>query len=171
MSTRSILIYTNEKETIRVYKHFDGYPTGNLPVIKESLEGISNLEKFIKGNDEIPLASIIRYFKDDEKLEIEFQGKGHFDPKQRTNKFKKEVMGEQSDLEWVYVIDLTNKKVSCYGNNYGEAKEHFKKGITDPITYVKCLYPQYQEKERQEIEQAIEAIQTIGFKVGRGKKN
>ncbi len=42
MSTRSIIVITGDgkhgtAQTIRLYKHSDGYPTGNLPIIAEAL--------------------------------------------------------------------------------------------------------------------------------------
>lgn len=48
MSTRSIILVTGKdsyrgEKTVRLYKHSDGYPTGNLPIIADALKQANKL--------------------------------------------------------------------------------------------------------------------------------
>lgn len=53
MSTRSLIVVTgsgryNSVETFVLYKHSDGYPTGNLPIIEEAFDNTYETQKLIR---------------------------------------------------------------------------------------------------------------------------
>lgn len=180
MSTRSIIVLTGAAETIRLYKHSDGYPTGNLPVILEAIENGQRLtkehaERFKENPKLISVDTLcgliigaatsvygmgarIDSYDDDEAVYQE-----HFEPKH---------LGNQSDLEWIYLINLDNQTLSIFGGGYtGEVPQvAFKNGEVDPVSYTKKLYPEYQDREAKETRELVSKIEALGFKVNPNSK-
>ena len=166
MGTRSTILVTGHGNyspmTIRLYKHWDGYPTGNLSIIERALESAISLKsrdaaRF--GNDEKPLTvelvvgKIIGEATDvtgmGAKIEETFQ-----------DSLKPEHFGNQGDLEWVYVIDCDAKTVKMYGGDYqGKGK------TKDPLSYIECLKDEYKTREKHETEKLIRLVEAWGFKV------
>lgn len=76
-------------------------------------------------------------------------------------------LGSQWDLEWIYVVNLSDKTVKIYGGGYADCspQDHFAKGCVDPASYAEALYPQYRKRELAETEEAVREIESLGYKV------
>ena len=87
-------------------------------------------------------------------------------------RFKPKFLGNQGDLEWIYIINLNTNVVNIFGGGFsGKSPQHaYRKGIVDPRTYAKQLKDDYQSKELAEIKAALKAVVDIGFKVNSAKK-
>lgn len=191
MSTRSIIVVTGKPKhgqdyTVRLYKHSDGYPTGNLPLIAEALTLAENKIRENAHTTEdlkeqphaeligqcIVAASLSVYgfgaHIDDEWVSDNRPGKRSewsetFDPKKH--------LGNQGDLEWLYLVNQAEKSVSVFASQFGEdAQTSFSKGPTDPLTYIKKLYPEFQEVEASHIQVAIYRIEAFGYQFNPASK-
>lgn len=158
MGTRSIImVKKNDSQgkpvVKRLYKHYDGYPTDNLKMIAQAILKSKTLLGFIANCEE--------YYRPN-MIEASF----------KNSKFKPEMLGNQGDLEWIYTVDLDAKQVKVFGGGYtGKAPQiAYKKGVVDPVSYVKALYKEYQAKEREQILASIFEIKSLGFSLN-GAKN
>lgn len=177
MSTRSIIVVTGkgrcDKENYRLYKHCDGYPSGNLPVIAEALErGVSIVDEAKK--DLTPSAKLTPdtltgllvgacVTVHGMGAEIEDHTSGECD-----------VLGNQGDLEWVYIIDTDTKSVNVYGGHYvsnNTPQKMVKAGTVDPLDYLDSVSDSYQDKIKQEIEEAVKAVKDTGYEINRDKED
>lgn len=179
MSTRSIIMVTgitlyNQPRTIRLYKHSDGYPTGNLPLIFEALN---------KGQKQV--GKFNERFKDSKNLVVDqitgliigeasdVYGMGakidseDGDQAVYPEKIKPEHLGNQGDLEWIYVVDLDVRTLNIYGGRYtGELPQvAYGKGVVDPLTYCDHLKPDYVQPEIDATKEVVSEIEKLGFKV------
>lgn len=172
MSTRSIIVVTSKSKTVRVYKHSDGYPTGNLPVIAEAIQSLgASLKGAVKkvskklGIEVTPdsLAQAILKVAELDPSNLEESFDAPLTPK---------MLGGQQDLEWIYVVDVDAKTVNVYGGGYtGNGPQGaFKSGVVDPMSYTKQLYPEYQGREGKAIQEAISEIEKTGFKLNEKTK-
>jgi hypothetical protein len=187
MSTRSIILVTgaarrgNGHSTTRLYKHSDGYPTGAFEVFAVALE---------RANAQITEDRLRFGARADAKHSVDqvvgqligagssVYGMGvQFD--MDTEKFaqyheplKPEHFGNQSDLEWMYVIDLDKKEVRVFGGGYDDKPGHAKAAkLADPFDYVKKLIPQAQARERETTKEFIDQLHDLGFTVVYKKKS
>lgn len=167
MSTRSIIVLTGKNKTIRVYKHCDGYPTGNLPVIADAIKALGgNMKGAVKtvskklGIELTPdsLAEKILEVAELERDNLEETFDGPLKPK---------MLGNQGDLEWIYVVDVDAKTLNVYGGGWtGELPQvAFKQGTVDPLSYVKKLIPECQDREREETQVIMKQVEKLGFKL------
>ena len=181
MSTRSIILVKGQgtyyENVIRLYKHCDGYPTENLPLIYNTLETCLDMIR------DYPYASFIKKFNPEffaYKLIGEsttIYGKGAHvdqfenDPAEYDSEFKLEHLGNQFDLEWIYIVDVKQKSVNIYGGGYsGKVPQiAFKKGFVNPESYSKQLHDEYQSSTLNEIKKAVKNIESLGFKVNKIK--
>lgn len=146
MSTRSIIVVTDKNKTKRIYKHSDGYPTHNLEIIAKALEDTKTLDE------------IVTNLTTENKINVEEE----FDFPLNNNPEK--CLGDQGDLEWMYVIDVENKIVNVYGKSWDtDNLTAFKKGPTNPLEYVKELSEEYQKEEADTIKRYVQAIKKIGY--------
>lgn len=162
MGTRSTILITGETQTIRLYKHYDGYPTGNLSLIEKALEkAISALGTYK-----------VKYPEFDKSLSVELitgkiigestgvNGMGVELEENFIGPLKPSHFGNHGDLEWVYVIDVEAKTINIYSGSYrGKGK------VTDPMERVKSLHKEYQADEIQRTNELIRLIKAWGFKV------
>lgn len=167
MSTRSIIVVTSKEKTVRVYKHHDGYPSGNLPVIHDALEaliGVPN-EDVKKLNSMIgiqldvdSLAQKILEVTELDKENLEATYKGPFKPAH---------LGNQGDLEWIYLVNLDNRSVNVYGGGYtGSGPQGaYKAGVVDPKIYAEQMNKDYKARTLREIVEAVAAVESLGFKL------
>jgi hypothetical protein len=188
MSTRSIILITGDgkhgtAQTIRLYKHSDGYPTGNLPIIAEALSKAKEQcketnQRFQTDNPRIPsveqVTGVLIGLATDSygmgaRLDDDGDGKTAF----YNEKFKPKHLGRQGDLEWVYVVNLDNNTVKVFGGGYtGDGPQRaFKKGVVDPREYANQLKEEYQESELKAIDESIQAIEATGFKLNPKRKS
>lgn len=190
MSTRSIIVITGKakysgESTIRLYKHSDGYPTGNLPIILQALKQATDQ---VNAHNEIFKSSLSKQSINVEQLtglvigaSTSVYGIGaRIDDdylndstkqaayNQALNKTTaKQLLGNQSDLEWIYVIDLNKKDVSIYGGGYtgNVPSVAYKKGAVNPLKYIENLKSEYQDRESLQTIALIADIQSQGFTV------
>lgn len=156
MGTRSSIFVTfTSKKTkkpvyLRYYKHYDGYPTHNL-------ELISRLISEVKTNKDVKAAFQSAASKND-FARIEFEGS-------KTTLQDAVSHNEHGDLEWSYLVDLSNKTVKVARSNDGESKNLVLKRYANPLSYADQLIESYQDGERQEIQSHIDTLKAQGFKV------
>jgi hypothetical protein len=142
MSTRSVIVYTNDAGTARFYKHFDGYPTGVLPVILAGLRAGERNGELLR----------------DEGLELELQTK---------EKLKEEDFGMQMDLEWIYLVDLKEKIIKIYGGGYSgqPAFKVVRRGVVDPMDEVERMMESARQREREDTQKFIGELLALGYTV------
>jgi len=189
MSTRSIIVitgtqtYKGGRQTLRLYKGSDGYPTEALEVIASGIEQaqaelVSHENRF-RGEGKQPPK-----FKDFFEL-LFTKGKAlGVDPKRfiacaglyagkiigcATSPYgmgaiieesfdeplKPEHVGGHFDTEWEYVVDLVNRDVSVY--------RRYESGVEDPLTYVKQIRDECKEAERTEIQAQLDRLEALGW--------
>lgn len=158
MGTRSIIMVKKSdsqgKVTVhRLYKHWDGYPTENLKMIAESIKTLTNfsdvLHGFVKGCQ--------AYYEREDMIEETFHNET----------FNPDMLGNQSDLEWVYTVDLDTKQVKVFGGGYtGNVPKHaYNKGTVNPLLYADRLIKEYQDNERRRIQEAMDQIEALNYKL------
>lgn len=154
MSTRSIILVKKTdnkgKTTVhRLYKHHDGYPTNTLPYIGQAINDS-------KGDIEAFVASCESQYRD-----------GMIEETYHNETFDPEMLGYQSDLEWIYTVDLDAKYIKVFGGGYtGEPpQEAYQNGTVNPLKYVDCLIEEYQQAEKNAILEAIYNIKTLGYTI------
>jgi hypothetical protein len=191
MSTRSIILVTGDKTgdgsgsqaTVRIYKHWDGYPSGNLPVILNAIERAEKMDKDNRerfpGEDKpsrinvdqmtglIIGESVSIYgtgarVDEDELEESPFKRTALYD-----KPFEPKHMGNQWDLEWVYVVNIPKKNVDVYGNgSYTSAEEHVKYQTVHPDTEVKDYKEECKAPALLELQEIYEDYRKVGWTIG-----
>jgi len=179
MSTRSLIVVIGEdtyngNRITRLYKHSDGYPTGNLPIIRDAIaksqaecaadalrwEGKETTEirqGHLVGNvigcavSVYGMGAVIDTYESDEAQ--------YYAPK-----LKREHLGNQGDLEWIYVIDIKTKSVNIFN---GSQTNVIKNKLENPENYCKCLYEEYRADEIKETRDLIKSIQDLGYSVNK----
>lgn len=169
MSTRSIIVITGSamysgSETVRLYKHSDGYPSGNLPIIAEALANGKRLLEQYKETRPLNVEAMLGLMIG---AATSIYGMGAKPEETYREEFKPEHLGDQGDLEWIYLIDLEERTVQVYGGGFsGDLPQRaYEKGVVDPLYTDPDLQNEYRVAERKEIERAIEQIEAQGFRV------
>jgi len=173
MATRSMIIITGKDEyhtqTYSLYKHSDGYPTGNLPIILDA----------IKRAKEIVAASNERMKKFNSKREertiqpnmltglvigaaTSEYGMGAALEESYQTEFKPEMV-DHGDIEWMYLLNTDDNTLKIYGSDYD-------KGYKDPMAYIQCLRDECQDDEAKETKDLLAKIKKAGFTVNPEKK-
>lgn len=189
MSTHGIILVTGKThyghdKTIRIYKHCDSYPSGNLLLIAEALakakqqcdehnESFKSSKPLLPTVDQVVgliIGAATGVFGMGARIDTE----GDQDEKAAiyNEKFKQKHLGNQWDLEWLYIVNLDDNSVKVYGGGYsGESPQHlYKKGTVDPLSYAEQLKKEYQQQERIEIQNEVTSIETAGFKMNPKRK-
>lgn len=148
MSTRSIILITDDQAAFRLYKHCDGYPTENLPLIASALDDALLL-------DDVNAASVVRVLTDDTGARQEWEG----------SVIGEEAWGDQGDLEWIYHVDLAARNVAVYGGGYtGDWPGLIvSRGTVQPLGYVEHIRDEYQDREAVRIGEGVAAIHAHGW--------
>ena len=170
MSTRSIIFVTNQKESYRLYKHSDGYPTGNLPIIKQAIEEVQQLQpedddRFMsRSNDRYAVSCLVGKILGAATSEY---GMGAYIEEDYYDGFNSEQLGNQWDLEWIYILDPIMKTLKIYGGGYANCspQQHLANGYADPVAYADRLIEEYQDRERQEINKLVSEIMALGYQI------
>lgn len=151
MGTRSIIVLKDKNEALRLYKHYDGYPTGVLPLLDTALR--------ITGVGARTTAEHI--------VNAALAGKDRVQIEDQTRRFNRAFLGDQWDLEWIYVVDIAAKTINIYGGGYtGEAPQvAYGKGPVDPAIYADSLYEQYQDAERKKTALLVADLAAAGYTV------
>ncbi len=180
MSTRSIIVvtgkpnYNGDDQTIRLYKHSDGYPTGNLPIIRDALtkaiDECNHQAKRWKEDAKSPIPEFMAALLIGESASVYGFGAKvdvyEDDSAIYYSKVTKETLGIQADLEWIYVIDLKNKTLKIYN---GDQNNVIKDKTENPMSYVECLREECKSDEGKETLDLITSIEALGFKVNPSK--
>lgn len=158
MGTRSIIIIRDKNESLRLYKHYDGYPTGVFPVLLASLK--TPMVGLTARNTAETMALIAPGMESKVVIEDE------------TRRFNQAFLGDQFDLEWIYIVNLDTKDVSVYGGGFsGDAPQAaYTKGPVDPLVYADALRPEYQENERKETGNMVNDINNMGWTLNAAPK-
>jgi hypothetical protein len=175
MSTRSIIVVHGKAqyspEVFRLYKHHDGYPTENLRIIAEAIERGNAMVEEQKKETPPPLHSKTLSADTLTGLlvgaatslygmgaQVEFHGSGDL---------KAEHFGDQSDLEWIYVIDTDTRSVRVFGGGYSGdwPAEVVARGTVDPLNYVRRLKPEFQAETKATIRELVKRIKAARFAV------
>lgn len=173
MSTRSMILITGKDEyttqTYSLYKHSDGYPTGNLPIILEA----------IKRAKEIVDASNKRWADcnspgDERTIQPNMltgcvigaatseYGMGASIEETYQTLFKPEMV-DHGDIEWMYLLNTDDNTLKIYGCEY-------EIGYRDPMSYVEELKDECQDDEAKETKDLLAQIKKTGFTVNPPKK-
>lgn len=141
MGTRSIILITGHGPTYRLYKHYDGYPIGNLPIIDRALERATRLntiarERFKSKQESIKTATLAALIVGEAATE---NGFGAIIEHENSDAFSPVDFGNQWDLEWIYHIDTERQTLHIYGGGYSKdcgPQKHVENGMVDPLISV-----------------------------------
>ena len=174
MSTRAIIVITGQSIqshgicTTRLYQHSDGYPTRVLETLANSIQIATKLQqyqsaKFLNSaplNQELMVGATIA-------SSLKYTGLEAVLDKTYDEAFTPKHLGKQSDLEWIYVVDVEKKTISVYGGVWTGFYPiaAYKKGVVDPVSYVEQLIPACIVQEKKAIKAAMKRIQALGFKL------
>jgi hypothetical protein len=155
MSTSGLVVvygcdkYGSRDKTIILERDRDGYP---LMVMKELAESVLEVNK--KGCSKELLTETLSGILIG--IGTSEHGFGY--------RIKKESEGKLTparDLTelyvWTYVIDCFEKTISVYQDNLDD--------YVSPYDYIKCLYEQYQEPSRLELDSILSRLRELGWKV------
>lgn len=154
MGTRSSIFVkrTTKGKTrfYRFYKHWDGYPTGNLPVLLGLIAGIKI------GRLSVKRAMLLAATIDGSK--VEFEGiKGSLDLITKHN--------EHGDLEWSYLVDLDSRKIEISAASDGTSRRLNDGLLTDPLEYVSQLRTDCRAEEKWRLEDYLKRLKSMGYSV------
>jgi len=175
MSTRSIILITGKSRygdpgTIRLYKHSDGYPTGTLGVIQAALAKSINqqreyAERFKEPKpDPVGVEQVVGNLIGESTT---VHGQGARVEESFEEPFEPNHLGNQSDLEWIYLVDLDSNAVKIFGGGYTGQRPQaaLKLGPVNPEQYAKDLRAECQAGKIEETNRLVESIKAIGFSV------
>lgn len=161
MGTRSLIIVTGHGRHgttvgFRLYKHWDGYPTGNLPVIEKALE-LS--QRFMRQNDgklsaETLVGMLIGAATDEHGMGAKLEWSGSRDAAFEI---------DHGDLEWIYCVDTADMTLEIFGGDIGNRTK-------DPMDYVKQLRTECQDSERHATDESVRMIESWGVSVNQDRK-
>jgi len=174
MSTRSIIVLSgaglNGPEVIRLYKHSDGYPAGNLPIIANALVKAVAIEKAhakrlkrkvqmkLSGYAGLIIGESVSAYGAGAHIDTDYVDEHTSTPAEYLAKINLAQFGEQSDLEWVYYLDIDKKQLQIF-QGFGSPEEILAKGLADPL----------EDEDRvdtiKKIKTALTEIKKAGFKV------
>lgn len=175
MSTRSIIIITgngkyNGPETTRLYKHSDGYPTDVLNLIQRAMaksqgQCVDDAARFKER--EIKPVNVDQLVGNIIGESTSIYGQGARVEAEFPEEFTAKHLGNQGDLEWIYIIQLETKTLGIFGGGYtGKTPQTaLKNGPVNPEKYALNLYPEYQAGTIEETRKLVQSIQGLGFSV------
>lgn len=186
MGTRSIIMVVGDparhsdkpeyKAGIRLYRHCDGYPEGNLPAIAGA---IKRMEALVEQSGEWHTKQVRRYGVESMAYAIVAEGLGNAKPEILIEEVCKGApnlkdLGNQGDLEWVYVVDCIERLVNVYSNKQptsdlpdgkycGVPVEHLGAGLF--LSWEKHING-YREESRDEVRKAVENARQFVISTG-----
>ncbi len=187
MGTRSIVVVTGRhaqddklKETIRLYRHWDGSPDVMLATIGAAIAVSQGIlarwqDRWRTLNSEV--RSVTAKCLADAVLaaSLGIHGMGmRLDDRDGTAAAFRgpptaRAFGDQGDLEWVYVLDADARTVHVYGG-YGTAREVMQDGPTDPMTYLEGIRDEYRAGVAESVRAGLAAIRAAGWEVNPGPR-
>ncbi len=180
MSTRGIIVFVgngpySNPTGIRLYQHCDSYPTHTLPLIRKAISRAKREAKeengtaFGAGQRYRPTPDVLVGFYIGETTSIYGMTVRIEEHKSVTVDEVSTILGNQGDLEWVYVVDTDARTVRVYGGGYiDETPDRFlEAGTVDPMVYTDALIDEYQAPEGEKIAAAMRSLARIGWPVNR----
>ncbi|HVS38474.1 MAG TPA: hypothetical protein VMS17_23145 [Gemmataceae bacterium] len=182
MGTRSITVVTGrhtqddaQKETIRLYRHWDGSPDVMLSTIADAIAVAQNVLARWQGRWRTlhpEVQSVTAKCLADALLAASLGMHGmsmRLDDKDGTPALFRgpptaQAFGDQCDLEWVYVLDAEARTVHVYGG-YGSARKLMKAGPADPTAYLEAIRDEYKAQVIEAIQSGLGAIRSAGWHV------
>jgi hypothetical protein len=165
---------TDNRRTVRLYKHWDGYPTGVLPYVIAAARITAG-----RNPDALWFSKVMaNEYRDEEKRKFDKTGRPYnkadlprIDREDSFNTgFSPEQLGDQLDLEWAYVVNVAEKFVSVYQVDRELPQEAYAKGLSDPMVYAEELKEECKEGCRKETAKLIRETARTGWKVNERKE-
>lgn len=157
MGTRSATFITGTGEdgkpfTVRLYRHWDGYPSSALVDISQTVAGLGadarNPERL-------------------QKALIESDNGFRLDGGPWGTPLSGRHYGDQGDLEWIYRVDTNSGRVDVFGSTkdfrLGTPKEHIAAGAVDPRLHPLCFKEEYVKESLDAVSAAVEGLRAAGF--------
>ena len=142
MGTRSIIVIHDGKKLNRVYKHYDGYPSQNLHVIYTAISQGGQMAEIAKNVCEIG------------------EGCTRIEHEADNAVLNKENLGNQADLEWVYVVDIKKRNIDVFGGSYsGKIPSRIMNDGKANVYYTAG------SEEITEIKEAVNNLKDIGYTI------
>lgn len=172
MGTRSIIMVVENDYNdgvLRLYRHQDGYPSSVLEDLNNAIERAVRLESEneIRWKDKksIPASSMANLIL--AECATIHGGGAYIEERFEYERFEPKHLGDQEDLEWIYIVNTTTKTIEIYGGGYtGKAPQYaFKKGIVNPLVEVNGIREECKEDTRQEIIKHANSIKAWSWKV------
>jgi hypothetical protein len=168
MSTRSCLYFfgkdfEGEDYSTRIYRHCDGYPSSNL----------SDLATAVENGGRGASVSADRFagvFIDATAGSAKPDAAGGQD--EFNSILPREILSDQDDLEWVYLIDTENRSVNVYGKTFGysgSSAAQIASGVSDPRKEAEEVLPQYVEETQRAVEGALRRLEDSGWSAQRAR--
>jgi hypothetical protein len=159
MGTRAVVVIAGNNDTrgkgvVRLYRHWDGDPDDVLESIADATamtneyiaEHADMLVAWhspdyenrvvptvadipVQGFGERLICSRLRWGCSPYRVDTSFENNS---PAVFNGDLKNEHFGEQSDLEWMYLVDLKARTITVWGGDCGDPAEHKAKGPVDP---------------------------------------
>jgi hypothetical protein len=198
MSTRSAVLirgvgrFGSGVSSVRVYQHSDGYPSWMLPELVEATKIAQRLvDEHVDNRPErftdcpVPtvadmeaetfagalMAASLTWYgmaarmdddHDDDTRRAVYQGD-----------YQDAHWGRQSDLEWMYLVDLPARAITVYASGgYDDPAAHLANGPVDPRRYALELSENYRGREYARISRAMQGLAAAGWTVAvpKGRK-
>lgn len=179
MGTRSIIIITSDSYTARLYKHSDGYPTGVLPLLVATIKQANSI--IAEHNARLKCKYTMRTLETTPHLLVgkiigeasTAYGMGCYLEEVFPDDLDPKHLGNQCDLEWIYVINLMDNTLRIYGGGFtGELPQSsLEEGTVDPCVYSNSLKNEYQKEERERTLKLVAEIESLGFKINPKRKS
>ena len=178
MGTRSIVLVTgsdghDSARTVRLYKHYDGYPSEFLNILADAL---ADVRKVLKKHDEkvartyIVVGKIMGadtgFYGMGIKIDEDYTENFSFTKAQYNEPLHSRHFGSQGDLEWIYVVDTFHKNVSVYAGTGNPAEINLTE-FTDPSTYAARFKGIAKEEVEAEIAKGVARLSKSGFTVNK----
>lgn len=176
MSTRSVILITGHESlwntnpsTRRLYKHSDGYPSGNLPLIASALRlALKQCEVENRRNNNLfPKDPKDRYSPSVEQVtghligeSTSVFGMGAWPEHKTSEALTVNDIGTQWDVEYIYVIDLEKRTVSVYSGNFDSIQKGYLAGTINPMSE-----DEGRDKPNPALARAVKAIRALNFTI------
>lgn len=155
MSTRSIIVITDSKTTHRIYKHCDGYPTANLTHLAIAINRFHS----VNTAKDFAILLVDSIHHDGAKCELE---------ESYSHAFTVDTLGNQGDLEWMYVVNPESKYVNVYECRFDSNKDnadYYMEGPTNPNSpkILKSIVDEYRWEWISTNSKAIQEFKKHGY--------
>ena len=195
MSTRTTIVFIGANgydgsgtQATRLYQHCDGYPTGVLPTILDTLRAVRKKaaahwhhisykhprKEFDFAttplNSELLAGCYIAEETSGFGMGARFENTIYLETDEAfkwDEETQDKVYGDHSDIEWLYVVNAIDRSIKVFGGEYtgDEPRLSATSGTVDPLRYVEHLVEECQDKEEARITSAVRSLSRIGFPV------